>query len=50
MKTQAKLLFTLGQTVATRGALAAMESAGIVPFALLARHARGDWGDLLDDN
>lgn len=50
MKTQAKPLFPLGQTVATRGALAAMENAGIVPFALLARHARGDWGDLDDED
>lgn len=44
--TQAKPLFSLGRTLATPGALAEMEKAGIVPFTLLARHSCGDWGDL----
>jgi hypothetical protein len=35
-------LFALGQTVSTRGAL----ETGINLLPLLARHARGDWGDL----
>ena len=41
-----KQLFPLGQTVATPGALAALEEAGISPASLLARHHQGDWGDL----
>ncbi|MDD1627165.1 MAG: hypothetical protein LUQ26_06780 [Methylococcaceae bacterium] len=43
---QAKPLFALGRTVATPGALAAMEQAAISPITLLSRHQRGDWGDL----
>lgn len=43
---QVKPLFALGQTVATRGALAAMQQAAISPLALLSRHQRGDWGNL----
>lgn len=38
--------FELGKIVATPGALAAMEGAGITPASLLARHAAGDWGEL----
>jgi hypothetical protein len=38
--------FRLGQTVATPGALEALGQAGQHPFHFLARHARGDWGDL----
>jgi hypothetical protein len=38
--------FELGRIVATPGALAAMEEAGITPASLLARHAAGDWGEL----
>lgn len=47
---QVKPLFTLGQTVATPGALAAMEQSGISPLALLSRHQRGDWGDLEEED
>jgi hypothetical protein len=36
----------LGRVVATPGALAAMTEAGVAAFTLLARHQRGDWGDL----
>jgi hypothetical protein len=43
---QVKPLFNLGQTVATPGALAALEQASISPITLLNRHQRGDWGDL----
>ncbi len=39
-------LFSLGQIVATPGALAALESANQSPAFFLARHARGDWGQL----
>jgi hypothetical protein len=36
--------FSMGQVVSTPGALAALEAAGIMPSALLARHQTGDWG------
>jgi hypothetical protein len=38
--------FPLGQVVATRGAIAAMESAGQSPLEFLVRHLRGDWGEV----
>lgn len=38
--------FPPGQVVATPGALRALASAGLPPEALLARHLRGDWGEL----
>jgi hypothetical protein len=38
--------FPLGRIVATPGALAALERNGQTPFAFLARHQTGDWGDL----
>ena len=36
----------LGKVVATPGALKLLSDAGEHPFAYLARHATGDWGDL----
>ncbi len=36
----------LGQTMATPGALEALERAGENPAALLSRHASGDWGEV----
>ena len=36
----------LGQVVATPAALQFLEAHGIDAFTLLARHARGDWGDV----
>ena len=36
----------LGRVVATPGALKLLMEAGEHPFDLLARHAKGDWGDL----
>jgi hypothetical protein len=42
--------FPLGQTVATPGALEALEQAGQDPAALLARHQSGDWGDLAEED
>lgn len=39
-------IFALGQVVATPGALEALAKAGQTPHELLARHLRGDWGDL----
>jgi hypothetical protein len=38
--------FFLGRLVATPGALSALEETGEMPLQYLARHARGDWGDL----
>ena len=38
--------FQLGQLVATPNALSHLSTAGISPASLLARHAKGDWGDL----
>ncbi len=43
-------LFSLGQCVATPGALAALEAAGQTPTDLLSRHVRGDWGDIHPDD
>jgi hypothetical protein len=45
-----KARFPLGQTVATPGALEALEQAGQAPAALLARHQHGDWGDLAEED
>lgn len=39
-------LFQLGQVVATPGALQLLKQFGVQPFALLARHQSGDWGNL----
>ncbi len=39
-------LFLPGRTLATPGALAVLEEAGIAPASLLDRHCAGDWGDL----
>lgn len=36
----------LGRLVATPGALEALQTAGVSPYHLLARHQAGDWGDL----
>ncbi len=38
--------FALGQIVMTPGAAAAFATAGERPFPLLARHQRGDWGEV----
>jgi hypothetical protein len=43
-------LFKLGQVVATPGAIEALEKAGQVPFEFIARHAKGDWGDLSEED
>ena len=42
--------FELGQVVATPGALEALEKSGQSPAAFLSRHARGDWGDLCEED
>jgi hypothetical protein len=43
-------LFELGQIVATPGTLDAIEAAGAIPAHYLGRHARGDWGDLCEED
>jgi hypothetical protein len=45
-----RLMFRLGQTVATPGALRALAVSGECAGAFLVRHATGDWGDLCDDD
>jgi len=42
----AKVLFPLGQIVATPGVLDELARAKQSPQEFLARHASGDWGDL----
>src|SRR5690242_20436316 len=41
-------LFNLGQLVATPGTLEALQQAGQVPIEFLARHSRGDWGEVCE--
>ena len=43
-------LFSLGQVVATPGALAALEEAGEEPVTYLARHLAGDWGEVCEED
>ena len=45
-----KKRFTLGQLVATPGALAAMEMTGQGCAEFLERHVSGDWGDLCEED
>lgn len=42
--------FSLGPTVATPGALEALDRNGSNGLEYLARHAAGDWGDLCEDD
>ncbi len=42
--------FAIGKTVATPGAMAAMEEAGVNPGELLTRHVTGDWGDVCEED
>jgi len=39
-------MFSIGRTLATPGALAALEEAGQSPAFFLDHHGRGDWGDV----
>lgn len=47
---ESKPLFTLGQTVATPGALEELIAAGQSPAEFLDQHVRGRWGDLCEDD
>jgi hypothetical protein len=42
--------FSLGQMLATPGALEAIEESGQTPDEFVARHAAGDWGDLSEED
>ena len=42
--------FSLGQTLATPGALEVLEQAGQSSIEFLARHQSGDWGDVCPDD
>ena len=48
--TPTKPLFPLGQIVATPGALAALEKSGQTPAEFLARHTKGEWGELSEED
>ena len=43
-------LFTLGEVVATPGAVEAMQKHNVLPQTLLQRHVTGDWGVLCDED
>ncbi|WP_439890850.1 hypothetical protein ACS7SF_17060 [Ralstonia sp. 25C] len=40
----------LGQLLATPAATATLAAAGVSVFTLLNRHARGDWGDISEED
>jgi len=42
--------FSLGRTVATPGALEALEASGQSPAEFLSRHVRGDWGEICEED
>jgi hypothetical protein len=42
--------FSLGQVLATPGALEALEDSSQAPSDFLNRHVRGDWGDLCQED
>jgi hypothetical protein len=46
--TSTAALFDLGQLVATRGALAALEEAGQTPLEFVRRHQCGDFGEVCE--
>ena len=50
MNTKVSPKFSLGQIVATPGALEAIEKSQQSPSDFLARHLEGDWGDLCDED
>jgi hypothetical protein len=50
MQTTARPLFSLGQIVATPGALTALAKAGQTPTAFLSRHVTGDWGEIPEED
>lgn len=43
-------LFDLGQTVATPGAIEALQQSAVSAASLLGRHQSGDWGDQCEED
>lgn len=50
MSTSATTKFSLGQILATPGALQALRESGQTPLPFLGRHARGDWGEVCPED
>ena len=50
MNSHNKIKFKLGQTVATPGALAALEKSNQSALPFLLRHQTGDWGEVCEDD
>ena len=50
MTTNGKPKFSLGQILATPGALEALQESGQTPAFFLARHVKGDWGEVCDED
>jgi len=42
--------FSLGQLLATPGALKALEESGQTPAFFLEKHVQGDWGEICDED
>ena len=42
--------FSLGQVVATPGALEALEESGQTPQFFLEKHQQGDWGEICEED
>lgn len=42
--------FNLGQVLATRGALEALEESGQTPQFFLEKHVSGDWGEVCEED
>ncbi len=49
-ETTREVSFDLGPLVATPGAMEALERTGTHALDLIRRHARGDWGELCDED
>lgn len=49
-ETSARILFQLGQVVATPGAIEALDQTAVDGWALLHRHQTGDWGDVPNED
>jgi hypothetical protein len=50
MTTKGKPKFSLGQIVATPGALEALQESGQTPDLFLSKHVRGEWGEVCDED
>ena len=50
MTTNSKPKFDLGQLLSTPGALEAMAESNQSPMEFIARHVRGDWGELGEED